>query len=32
VYFGEMTTEHVYVNSREPEFDYPSGEQNVESF
>ncbi|MBW3629821.1 MAG: UPF0182 family protein, partial [Gemmatimonadetes bacterium] len=32
IYFGEKTTEHVYVNSREPEFDYPSGDQNVESF
>ena len=32
IYFGELTTEHVYVKSREPEFDYPSGEANVESF
>lgn len=31
IYFGELTAEHVYVNSLEPEFDYPSGEQNVES-
>jgi uncharacterized protein len=32
IYFGELTNEHVYVNSLEPEFDYPSGEQNVETF
>lgn len=32
IYFGEMTGNHVYVNSLEPEFDYPHGEQNVEAF
>ena len=29
IYFGELTTEHVYVRTRAKEFDYPSGEQNV---
>lgn len=29
IYFGELTTEHVYVRTRSKEFDYPSGEQNV---
>ncbi len=29
IYFGELTKEHVFVNTRQPEFDYPSGEQNV---
>ena len=29
IYYGERTTGWVVVNSREPELDYPSGEQNV---
>ena len=29
LYFGELTKEHVFVNTRQAEFDYPSGEQNV---
>ncbi len=29
IYYGELTNSHVIVNSREPEFDYPSGEENV---
>ncbi|MGK0259483.1 MAG: uncharacterized membrane protein (UPF0182 family) [Candidatus Azotimanducaceae bacterium] len=29
IYYGEMTTEHVIVNTSEPEFDYPSGDKNV---
>lgn len=29
VYFGELTSEHVYVRTQAREFDYPSGEQNV---
>jgi hypothetical protein len=29
IYYGELTDEHVYVNTSEPEFDYPKGEQNA---
>lgn len=29
IYYGELTDSHVVVNSREGEFDYPKGEQNV---
>ena len=29
IYFGELTKEHVFVNTHQAEFDYPSGEQNV---
>lgn len=29
VYYGELDTEPVYVNSRRPEFNYPSGSENV---
>ena len=29
IYYGELTTEPVVVNTTEPEFDYPSGETNV---
>jgi len=29
IYFGEVTNSHVIVNSKEDEFDYPSGEDNV---
>ena len=29
IYYGELTSSHVVANSREQEFDYPSGEQNV---
>ena len=29
IYFGEMTNSPVVVNSKEKEFDYPSGEDNV---
>ncbi|MBD3391736.1 MAG: hypothetical protein GF418_06720 [Chitinivibrionales bacterium] len=31
VYYGERTDDHVYVNTSEKEFDYPSGEENVYS-
>ena len=31
VYYGERTTDHVYTNTTEQEFDYPSGDQNVYS-
>jgi len=29
IYYGELTTSYVVVNSDEKEFDYPSGEKNV---
>lgn len=29
IYYGELTDEHVIVNSEESEFDYPQGEENV---
>lgn len=29
IYFGELTDEHVFVNTRQPEFDYPSGNEDV---
>ena len=29
IYFGEKTTDHVFVGTRRPEFDYPSGDANV---
>ncbi len=29
IYFGELTKEYAIVNTTEPEFDYPSGDQNV---
>ncbi len=29
IYYGELTDEHVIVNSAESEFDYPQGEENT---
>ncbi|HYN82528.1 MAG TPA: UPF0182 family protein [Gemmatimonadaceae bacterium] len=29
LYFGELTDEHVFVNTAQPEFDYPSGNEDV---
>lgn len=29
MYFGELTESHVFVNTRQKEFDYPAGEANV---
>ncbi|MEP6508745.1 MAG: UPF0182 family protein, partial [Gemmatimonadales bacterium] len=29
LYFGELTKDYVFVNTHQPEFDYPSGEKNV---
>ena len=29
IYFGELTNEYAIVGTRQPEFDYPSGEQNI---
>ncbi|MBD3413501.1 MAG: hypothetical protein GF421_03600 [Candidatus Aminicenantes bacterium] len=29
IYYGELSSNYVVANSREQEFDYPSGEQNV---
>ena len=31
IYFGELTSEHVFVDTRSPEFDYPSGETDVKT-
>ncbi|HAS72948.1 MAG TPA: hypothetical protein DCS67_02255 [Clostridiales bacterium UBA8960] len=31
IYFGELTNRYVLVNTLEKEFDYPSGDNNVES-
>ncbi|HUQ18124.1 MAG TPA: UPF0182 family protein [Gemmatimonadaceae bacterium] len=31
IYFGELTSDHVFVNTRQTEFDYPSGEANIYS-
>ncbi len=32
IYFGELTNDYVIVNTDEPEFDYPVGEGNAETF
>jgi uncharacterized membrane protein (UPF0182 family) len=32
IYFGEQTNQYVIVNSNEPEFDYPLGEGNEDTF
>jgi len=32
IYYGELTRDPAIVNSREPEFDYPSGDENVTAF
>jgi uncharacterized membrane protein (UPF0182 family) len=29
IYFGELTSDHVFVHTRQPEFDFPSGDANV---
>ncbi len=29
IYYGELTTSHVFVNTNQKEFDYPAGEANV---
>lgn len=29
IYYGERTTDHVYVNTSQQEFDYPAGDRNV---
>ena len=29
IYYGELTDSHVYVNTREEEFDHPRGDENV---
>jgi uncharacterized membrane protein (UPF0182 family) len=29
IYFGELTNDQVFVNTRQPEFDYPSGTEDV---
>ncbi|QEK10915.1 UPF0182 family protein [Crassaminicella thermophila] len=32
IYFGELTNNYVITNTKEKEFDYPSGDQNAETF
>ena len=32
IYFGELTRQHVIVNTNEPEFDYPAGEGQQQNF
>ncbi len=29
IYYGELTGEYVFVGTRQPEFDYPAGDQNI---
>lgn len=29
IYYGELTHSHVFVNTKEPEFDYPRGDDNA---
>jgi len=29
IYYGELTNDYAIVGTRQPEFDYPSGEQNI---
>ena len=31
IYFGELTNEHVFTNTRPAEFDYPSGETDIKT-
>ena len=31
IYYGELTNDHVFVNTRSPEFDYPSGETDIKT-
>jgi uncharacterized membrane protein (UPF0182 family) len=31
LYYGELTDDHVFVNTKQAEFDYPSGEQNIQT-
>ena len=32
IYFGELTNDYVITNAKSPEFDYPMGDDNVDSF
>jgi uncharacterized membrane protein (UPF0182 family) len=29
IYYGQLTREHVFTNTKEKEFDYPSGDKNI---
>jgi len=29
IYYGELTNQYVFVNTRQKEFDYPSGDENI---
>ena len=31
IYYGELTNEHVFVNTRQAEFDYPAGDANIQT-
>jgi uncharacterized membrane protein (UPF0182 family) len=31
IYYGELTNDHVFVNTRSPEFDYPSGDDDIKT-
>lgn len=31
IYFGQLTNDYVIVNTKEPEFDYPTGDSNAQS-
>ena len=31
IYFGELSNDHVIVNTKQKEFDYPQGDQNVQA-
>lgn len=31
IYFGELTNHHIFVNTKEKEFDYPKGNDNAET-
>ena len=31
IYYGELTNDHVFVNTRQAEFDYPAGDANIQT-
>lgn len=31
LYYGELTSDHVFVNTRQAEFDYPAGDANIQT-
>ncbi len=32
IYFGELTDDYIITNAKSPEFDYPMGDDNIDSF